>query len=398
MFMKARYGMWLLYGIGVAAIGWYGYGYLFDTKIPTVALVGIEDGSYCAHDVCCTVRSDKNGTVAVALDGKDAPQLSVSKVASGEYQFTIPTQQLADGAHTLTVSFIDGTFHKNKVVLERAFNVDNVPLSASFVTSDLYNTVQQGHTVHLQMQVNKKLKSATIHALSKSYPCVSEAQGSNTYECFVPIACEEQPNAYLFTVDLVDHVGNVINLDKVVNVTSYPFKKQMLTIDQAKIKQEQESGTDQKEFEALIAQLTEQSGQEKLWRGNFCAPTEIKKVTCEFGTVRTTQHKGRYAHKAVDVINYPRSVVWAPQEGRVVVKDRFAASGNTVVLDHGCGILSLFFHLEDFANIKVGDIIAQGNPLGTEGKTGYATGYHLHWEMRVGNIPVNPLEWIEPTF
>lgn len=396
--MKARYGVWLLYVVSISVIGWYGYGYLFDSKVPTVALIGLEDGAYCAKDLCCTVRSDKNGAVQVALDGKDMSQLSVSKIASGEYQFTIPTQQLSDGNHQLKVSFTDGTFHKNKVVLERSFTVDNVPLSASFITSDLYNSVQQGHTVHLQLQVNKKLKSATIHALSKAYPCVQEAQGSHVYECFVPIACEEQPNSYLFTVDLVDHVGNMVNLDKVVHVKPYPFKKQMLTIDQAKIKHEQETGADQKAFESLIEQLTQNSSQEKLWRGQFCAPTEIKKVTCDFGTVRTTQHKGRYAHKAVDVINYPRSVVWAPQDGRVVVKDRFAASGNTVVLDHGCGVLSMFFHLEDFANINVGDMVAQGNPLGTEGKTGYATGYHLHWEMRVGNIPVNPLEWIEPNF
>ena len=396
--MKARYGVWLLYGVGIGALGWYGYGYLCDTKIPSVALIGIEDGSYCARELCCTVRSDKNGTVSVALDGKEMPQLSVSKIASGEYQFTLPTQQLSDGNHALIVRFTDGTFHKNKVVLERNFNVDNVPLSASFITSDLYNTVAQGHTVHLQMQVNKKIKNATIQALSKSYPCVQEAPGSNVYECFVPIACEEQPNAYLFTVDLTDHVGNVVNLDKVMQIAAYPFKKQMLKIDQEKIKHEQETGTDQKEFEALIERLTQNSDQEKLWRGGFCAPTEIRKVTCEFGTIRTTQHKGRYAHKAVDVINLPRSVVWAPQDGRVVVKDRFAASGNTVVLDHGCGVLSMFFHLEDFANIKLGDIVAQGNPLGRQGATGHATGIHLHWEMRVGNIPVNPLEWIEPSF
>ena len=166
----------------------------------------------------------------------------------------------------------------------------------------------------------------------------------------------------------MDHVGNVVNLDKVMQVKSYPFKKQMLSIDQAKIKQEQESGSDQKEFETSLAAVDEESAQEKLWRGAFCPPTEIKRVTCEFGTVRTTQHKGLYAHKAVDVINHPRSVVWAPQEGRVVLKDRFAASGNTVAIDHGCGVLSLVFHLEDFADIKVGDMIAQGNPLGTEAK------------------------------
>ncbi len=135
-----------------------------------------------------------------------------------------------------------------------------------------------------------------------------------------------------------------------------------------------------------------------MWRGAFCAPIDIERISCEFGTIRTTQHKGRYAHKALDIINTPKSVVWSPQEGIVVLKDRFAGSGNTVVIDHGCGVLSLFFHLHDFAGIEVGQKLAQGNPIGKIGKTGEATGYHLHWEMRVDNVAVDPMQWTKTTF
>lgn len=396
--MKARYGIWLLYGLGIGIVGWYGYGYLCDTKVPTVALVGLENNAYYAGDLCCTVKSDKNGTVQVTLDGVEVPGVGVGRVRSGEYQFTVPTEQLSDGKHALCVTFTDGTFYKQVVTIERAFNVDNIPLQASLVTPELYDSVYQGRTVHLQIQTNKPLQMAQVHALSHQYPCVAEATGSLVYECFVPIACEEQPNAYLFTLECTDYVGNKVHLDKVMKVLPYQFKKQMLTIDQEKIKREQESGAGEKEFEERLAVLAEHSPQEKLWRGTFCAPTEIQKVTCEFGTKRTTQHKGFYAHKAVDVINQPRSVVWAPQAGRVVLKDRFAASGNTVAIDHGCGVMSMVFHLEDFADINVGDVVKQGNPLGTLGKTGYATGYHLHWEMRVCNIPVDPFEWVQQTF
>ena len=94
----------------------------------------------------------------------------------------------------------------------------------------------------------------------------------------------------------------------------------------------------------------------------------------------------------------PKSVVWAPQDGVVVMKARFAHSGNTVVIDHGYGILSMFFHLDSFAPIEVGETIKKGNPIGTLGKTGYATGYHLHWELRIGNVPVDPMEWTKPGF
>ena len=58
----------------------------------------------------------------------------------------------------------------------------------------------------------------------------------------------------------------------------------------------------------------------------------------------------------------------------------------------------MYFHLEDFANIEVGDNVQKGNPVGKLGKTGYASGYHLHWELRVNNIPVDPMQWINSTF
>jgi len=103
-------------------------------------------------------------------------------------------------------------------------------------------------------------------------------------------------------------------------------------------------------------------------------------------------------HKALDLINKPKSVVWASQDGVIALKERFEAGGNTIVIDHGWGVLSMYYHLDSFGNVNVGDKIAQGNPLGTIGMTGYATGYHLHWEMRVNGMPVDPMQWTQQTF
>ncbi len=100
-------------------------------------------------------------------------------------------------------------------------------------------------------------------------------------------------------------------------------------------------------------------------------------------------------HKALDIVaSAPRAVVWASQSGIVVLKDRYVHSGNTIIIDHGWGILSMYFHLETYANIEAGQKIRKGNPIGTMGKTGYAGGYHLHWEMRVGNVAIDPMQWI----
>ena len=82
----------------------------------------------------------------------------------------------------------------------------------------------------------------------------------------------------------------------------------------------------------------------------------------------------------------------------MVIKDRYIHSGNTVVLDHGFGVLTMYFHLDSFADIKIGDVVRKGKPLGLLGMTGYATGYHLHWELRVNNVPVDPMQWTTYNF
>lgn len=366
--------------------------------MPFLQLSGLEMGQFYGGDVCCTVASTKAGSISIWLDDQSlVNQYSLAASEQG-HPFTIPTKTLGNGKHTLRAHLVDSSFHKNRVEMIRDFYVDNVPLQAAFVKSDAEYKVFQGRTLHVQFQVNKEIKEARVTTLSHTYCCLPESKNSSIFEAFIPVPCEEQPNEYLFSLDVTDKVGNTLKLDNKFQVVMYPFRKSVLHIAEEKVKHEEEQGKNAKLFEETIEQLTQNSPQEKLWKGAFCPPIEIERVTTDFGTIRTTQHKGRYAHKALDVINAPKSVVWATQEGVVVMKDRYVESGNTIIIDHGMGILSMFFHLDDFAKVDVGQKVAKGNPIGTIGKTGYAKGYHLHWEMRVNNIAVDPMQWTKPIF
>jgi murein DD-endopeptidase MepM/ murein hydrolase activator NlpD len=258
--------------------------------------------------------------------------------------------------------------------------------------------VFQGRTLHVQFQVNKEIRQAQVHTLSHAYDCYPESKNSSLYECFIPIACEETPNEYLLAVEITDNVGNRLNLDSKFQVVVYPFKKQTLMVSKEKVQESKELGKSISERENRMQALAEKSTPEKLWRGTFCTPIDVDRISCEFGAIRTTQEKGRYMHKALDLLSAPKSVVWATQAGVIVLKERFEDTGNTVVIDHGQGILSLFCHLDDYAPIEVGQKIALGNPIGTLGKTGYATGYHLHWEMRINNVAIDPMQWTKSTF
>lgn len=405
MFFKTQWLQTRAFKIGVAIAvafaGWRTIRYFFDTSVPTISVVGIEQNGFYAGDVPCTVvTSDgyKVKDLSLFLDTKSLVSHFEIGRSHDEHAFTITSKTLTNGPHVLKIEVRDASYRQNSATEEVTFIVDNRPLQAAFVKSTNDLKVFQGKTLHLQFQVNKPIKRATVSTLAKTYTCVPEADNSLIYECFIPISCEEQPNEYLLTIAIDDMVGNTMTLETKFQVVQFPFKQQNLAIAAEKIKEETESGKPEKELEDLLAALVEKSPRKKLWRGSFYTPVDSKRVSTEFGTVRVTQHKGKYAHKAVDLIGNPKSVIWTTQDGIVIVKDRFVHSGNTIVVDHGCGVFSLFYHLDSYANIEIGDSIRKGSPVGTLGKTGYATGYHLHWEMRINNVPVDPLQWAKNDF
>jgi len=399
--LKIRLVSWFL---TLAIMGWIGmkaYCYFFDASIPTVTTTGIEDGGFYSGDVACTVSGAhryKVSTLTIMLDEKPLVQnYSVGK-SSFEYPFTLNTKAMVNGKHEILIELKSGTFNSKETSEKISIFVDNVPLQAAFIENTNDVKVFQGKTLHIQFQANKPLKEATAHLFTRKFACFPEAKGSLIYETFIPVDYEEKANEYMLSIDCLDYVDNEVTLEERVQVVPFPFKKQKITVDSQKMKEEKEA-SQADDLSGRMQELTEQSPREKLWHGSFAKPTNYTMTFTDFGTQRITADRGIYTHKGVDVGSLPKAAVWAPQDGIVVIKDRYTYSGNTVVIDHGWGIFSLLYHLEDFADsVEVGKKIKKGNPIGRVGKTGYANGYHLHWEMRIDNTEVDPLEWIKEDF
>lgn len=131
----------------------------------------------------------------------------------------------------------------------------------------------------------------------------------------------------------------------------------------------------------------------RIWSGNFIDPLPGKKVGTPFGVRRIINNIPKSSHSGVDITADEGEPVLAPNDGVVVlVEDQFY-SGHSVVLDHGQGIYTMFFHLSKI-NVRYGQAVLKGDTIALVGATGRATGAHLHWGVRMQGAKVDPLELI----
>ncbi len=126
----------------------------------------------------------------------------------------------------------------------------------------------------------------------------------------------------------------------------------------------------------------------QLWAGSFAAPASLG-TTSEFGSQRTYNGKRQSVHQGLDYGAGVGTPIRAINNGKVILARDLYFEGNCVVIDHGQGLLSLYFHLSQF-KIKEGDSVTKGQLLALSGGTGRVTGPHLHLAVRWQGIYVNP--------
>jgi murein DD-endopeptidase MepM/ murein hydrolase activator NlpD len=149
---------------------------------------------------------------------------------------------------------------------------------------------------------------------------------------------------------------------------------------------------------ASLAALAGQSQTRFLWSRPF-QQLGGSKVEASFADRRTYTYKGRDVdrqdHLGYDLASTANASVSASNDGVVALAEYFGIYGNTVVLDHGYGLLSLYGHLSSF-DVKAGDEVKRGQSLGRTGATGLAGGDHLHYSMILHSVQVDPKEWWDP--
>jgi murein DD-endopeptidase MepM/ murein hydrolase activator NlpD len=132
---------------------------------------------------------------------------------------------------------------------------------------------------------------------------------------------------------------------------------------------------------------------ERQWKGVFRIPTD-NEISTAFGTKRIMNKTWTSIHRGVDIRGSEGDEVRASNNGTVVLARELFFGGNTIILDHGQGIYTLYMHLSQM-NVRPGDPVAKGDIIGLLGSTGRATGPHLHFGVKVSNVSVNPLSLLK---
>ena len=149
---------------------------------------------------------------------------------------------------------------------------------------------------------------------------------------------------------------------------------------------------------ARIAAMVAETSPGILWRGAFKQLTNTA-VEAGFADQRTYVHNGndvdRQVHLGFDLAKTANAPVTAANNGKVLFAGELGIYGNTVIIDHGMGVQSLYGHLSSLA-VREGDDVKKGLPLGASGQTGLAGGDHLHFSMMVNGQFVNATEWWDP--
>ena len=179
-----------------------------------------------------------------------------------------------------------------------------------------------------------------------------------------------------------------------VYIKAKAFRTESFTVppglDQVSPETAAEIGREQADFARAFAF----SSAERLWEAPFVRPVPQEASASSFGSRRIINGAPRAPHSGTDLSAPLGTEVVASNYGRVVLMGNYFFAGGSVVLDHGGGLFTMYFHLSEF-KVEQGSLVKRGDIIGLSGASGRVTGPHLHWGARLSGARINPLELLK---
>lgn len=207
----------------------------------------------------------------------------------------------------------------------------------------------------------------------------------------IPLELENNIKNNFITQDIIISTENK-NINKTFNVNKNNYPTSKITIKNTQMVKPNNTNLkrildDQKIIIANYNSYNILNDNESL-NLNINQPTKGI-ASSSFGSRRIINNIKKNPHKGMDIAASKGTAIYSPLPGKVILSKNLFLPGNTVIIDHGYGLKSLYAHL-DKINVKPNQIIKKNYKIGTVGNTGRVTGPHLHWSMILNGEAVNP--------
>jgi murein DD-endopeptidase MepM/ murein hydrolase activator NlpD len=250
--------------------------------------------------------------------------------------------------------------------------------------------VLQGYTVRVKADLVPGAEVRGVFADEVLNFAVEE----DTHYALFGVHAQANPGRYTLALLATDAAGDEAYVTQSIEVVDADFEFAEISLsvdllDNAALAAER----------ARIAEIRPVYNPERYWDGLFTRPITTE-ITSGFGITRlykypSTEFYGY--HEGTDFNGAVGSPVYAPAAGRAVLAEPLYLRGNAVVIDHGWGVYTGYWHLSEI-NVEAGQFVEPGDLIGLVGSTGRSTGAHLHWDFWVNGTNVNALQWTEQPF
>lgn len=258
-------------------------------------------------------------------------------------------------------------------------------------------SIVHGQTGHIYVETTRPL---AVSATWLGQPVVFSPIHPDGLRQFalLPVDALQEPGAYDLVLSYTTARGAQVSRTWQIQVEAGDYESQQIVVSDDKAA-EMTPDTINAEREKVVTAWSQISPVLQ-WQGTFLRPIDPQyPTTSPFGTRRDYSVADIGNFHAGQDFGAPEGVlVTAPAAGTVVLAERITVRGNAVILDHGRGIFTGYWHLSEI-KVEVGQQVAAGDVIGIVGNTGLSTGAHLHWEMRINGVAVDPTQFLdEPVY
>ncbi|MCP3953640.1 MAG: M23 family metallopeptidase, partial [Desulfobacterales bacterium] len=428
--MKAKQNLRLWVGLAAAAIIIVPLllmlGQRMEGTKPKVELDSSSLAIGVTHELSGRVSDDNSGIrkiwIGLYKDGKESVLLE--KVYGGSvvwgqsetrqevFKVTISPEKLGltDGEALLRIVARDyswrGWLNGNRTYIEKAVTVDTRPPQIEILTGA--HNISPGGSGLVMYRLSENCPHNGVKVGDNFFPGhVAEGYPANVRLAFFALAYNQRPGSGIF-VQASDSAGNLSKRGFRHYIKKKRYRRDVITISDGFLRSKtpefsmmvpDSAGLPavdtflkvnrevRRQNSAQIIRVTGKTANKKLWEGRFLRlPKSAPRA--QFAERRTYRYQGKdidkQVHLGIDLASIQQSPVPAANSGKVAFAGSLGIYGNTIIIDHGLGLFSLYAHLSSFSRDQ-GQEVKQGDIIGRTGSSGMAGGDHLHFSMLVHN-------------